>query len=151
MLPTWLSLIFACALIVVEAWANVSLFRKKKTIDKTKRNVLRTAIGAAFAFVTYLNVGFAARYLAFLAPLFLALFNPVIGKMWKNDWWYLNGTDFTDKFLSGLPKWLRLVVLGSVLFIGFWVWQMDYFSMIRIGILEPGFFRQFATYIDYLI
>jgi hypothetical protein len=151
MLPSYISVLLAVGLIVIEAWLNARKFRQNITINKIRRNVMRSLIGAAFAYITYLDFLYGGRYFVFLATLFLALFNPIIGKMWKNDWWYLNGTDWTDIFLAGLPKWIRIVWLGVILSIGFIVWQLEYFSSLTIGILEPGFLHQFVEYAYLLI
>jgi hypothetical protein len=152
MIASYISVLLAIALIELEAWLNVRKFKQNKTINKTNRTILRGSIGVVFAVVTYYpEMLYALRYFPFLAALFLAFFNPSIALMMGQKWYYLNDTGFTDKFLRGLPLWLRIAVTLLVLVNLFIVWQVSYFSKLHIGILEKGFFNQFVQFADYLI
>lgn len=151
MIPSYISILIAAGMIVLESWLNVRKFRQNKTINKKWRNVLRAAIGLALAFVTYPYCRHALQYWVFLGTLFVVFFSPVIGKMWKGDWWYLNGTDFSDILIGGWPRWLRVIISFFILFIGFVIWQADYFVQLRLGIFESGFFKALWELIEFLI
>jgi hypothetical protein len=152
MIPSYISVLLAIILIELEAWLNVRKFKQNKTINKTHRNILRGSIGVVYAVFTYYPEWlYALQYFPFLAALFLTVFNPSIALMMGKKWYYLNDTDFTDKFLKGLPIWLRIAVTLLILFSLFIVWQVNYFSNFHIGILEEGFFNQFIEFADYLI
>lgn len=147
-----ISLLLAFFLIYIEARHNVLRFRSRIRIDKKKRNVFRLLMGTILAFLTYFYWIYALRYLFFLTCIFLIFFSPIIGKMWKNDWWYLNKTDFTDRILGMMPRWLRvafslLVILPS----GFCVWQYDYVASLSSGFAEPGFLKMLIDNLYLLI